>query len=112
MNCWFCNNPIGSPNLNNLNVYCGDSKCEKYYVNYDFDRVHHEYTYNLLKVQIRTTLNDYKYIINYWINQRKMNILYQKDEAALEYAIRTHYDSIILTPSNVDTKLPLYLLLI
>lgn len=103
MNCWFCNNSFST--FQESKKYCGSNLCKNKKVTYYFN-------YNLFCVQfiIPSKITGFQYLIDYSINQKNMEVfLIGKSTLTSKSVLILPYDSPILTPQNVESKLPLLL---
>lgn len=113
MNCWFCNTYINFIYNNDFQtVDCHNHNCQLYKVVYKF-------TNNKFNIaQFRSKLNNAAYIINYWIQEKQIVIVKQLpdlpnyfDLTNYQVVLQLPFERKLLTPINVDSKLPLLLLL-
>lgn len=109
LTCWFCNNPLNPPR-------CNSKDCRQKRVTFVYVGT------TLLKVQLTTTLysnnKDRDYLVNYYPPKRIMEVVEQKrfpvnDNSEVPWEnfefkpiLTFPYYSLILTPTNVDSKLP------
>ena len=107
--CWFCNSPLNPP-------YCSFKTCRQKYVTFVYVGE------TLLKVQLKTTIYSNNrcrdYLVNYYPPKRTMEIIEQQEVIADNNAecpwinidfkdvLSIPYNNLIITPSNIDTKLP------
>lgn len=114
--CWFCEQELQYP------PYCSFRDCKQKYVTYTLVTGKPFRPRDLIKVQFKTTTysggSEREYIINYYPPKMEMEIVEQKrvpindnEESPWEsFNFKTiltfPYDSLILTPNNVDQKLP------
>lgn len=113
MNCWFCNQPtiISDKNYNvsNYNSYCQSESCRPSKVTYVFvglrDRM------ELSKIQFVANINSTNYHIGYFILDKVMEVYkiipQPGDHLGYQEVLSMDYDSLILTPQNVQHRLPI-----
>lgn len=115
MNCWFCDSPIDESTPYILSVKCRTPKCHQYNVLYKFVND------CLVVVQLRTQLNNHKYIVNYWADCNYKIVVVEQLPAPFNNGIEDSYnyekvldipcDHRPINPDNVNDKLSLLLLL-
>lgn len=118
MNCWFCYTPLNFDNVTYQNssykeVTCQYPSCQQANVNYKFMGC------NLLNmIQFKAILNERVYYINYYMAEKQINVtkeslptFYENNiQYSYESVLHVDYQSVILTPNNVNEKLSLFLL--
>lgn len=121
MKCVFCNDPLTIS-------YCENKVCRPYHVAYIFG-IHRNNPEeqlnqsNLAKIQFKVRLHNNKdYEINYHVATKDLEIIEQishyisfdEDSSSTAYTYKnvliTKYDSLTITPTNVQDKLPTILL--
>lgn len=129
MKCFFCNNPLATS-------YCENKICHPYYVSYIFGGAYSNKPKeklkqsNLAKIQLKVHLfkNNKEYYINYHVASKDLEIVEQitntvfAENASSTYwffktelitsetVLITKYNSLIITPTNAQDKLPTLLL--
>jgi len=107
MNCWFCNSQIDVPDLSFRDISCTNSKCHPYNVVYKFTNNN-----SLIVVQMRTQLNNHKYIVNYWMDLKRIIVVEQLPAPySYEKVLEIPCECFPINPNNVNDKLSLFLLL-
>ena len=118
MNCEFCYTPLNFDNVTYQSssykeVACQHPNCLQANVTYKF------MGYDLLDmIQFKAILNERVYYINYYVAVKQMNVTKQslttyyecKVQYSYESLLHLDYQSVILTPKNVNEKLSLFLL--
>lgn len=110
MNCWFCQQSILPP-YGYEPVYCYNSSCQNkkvfYIINDDL---------SIFKSQFTTIFNNEMYNIKYFPEDKEINISHEyssENNITFDKMIfERHYESMFLTPKNIDIKLPTILLLL
>lgn len=120
MKCVFCNDPLTIS-------YCENKVCRLYHVAYVFviqrnkpnDNLNQS---NLAKIELKVRLHNKDYQINYHVATKDLEIIEQishyisfdEDSSSTAYTYKnvlvTKYDSLTITPTNVQDKLPTLLL--
>jgi hypothetical protein len=119
MNCDFCYAPLNFEyttyqSSTYKEVACQHPSCLEANVLYKF------INYDILDmIQFKAILNERTYYINYYVTVHQMNVtkqslttyLYEgKPQHSYDSVLRLDYQSMILTPTNVNEKLSLFLL--
>lgn len=118
MNCDFCYTPLDFNNFTYQSssykeIACHYPSCKEANVTYKF------INYDILDlIQFKAILNERIYYINYYVALHEMNVTkqniptYYEGRVQLSYESVLHVDcqSMILTPTNVNEKLSLFLL--
>lgn len=110
--CWFCQNTFDA----NLKL-CPTKSCKEHFVIYQFEEGWRQIKNKVSLVQFKTICGTHHYYINYHILGHEMEVIEQinlppePNSTKLHYELKrvfvVPYQSIILTPQNAESKLPL-----